>query len=181
MNLDRIKAGLAAFIDAYLGRRLTYFGLYPSTVVDQGADGRVEVLPDDEAVRGTGIGLVELRNGAPGYRYEIPVGARCLVGFEAGDPSRPYLASWEPEGGADLLTFDNGSQSIARVDDSTIGGYLVQDPGTFVVYYAPDVFGVPGVYSPLPAPPVPPNPPPPGFAGLPIAGVITTGNDKLKA
>ncbi|MHA1573732.1 MAG: hypothetical protein ACTSX8_07030, partial [Alphaproteobacteria bacterium] len=84
-------------------------------------------------------------------------------------------------GGADLLTFDNGSQSIARVDDSTIGGYLVQDPGTFVVYYAPDVFGVPGVYSPLPAPPVPPNPPPPGFAGLPIAGVITTGNDKLKA
>ena len=180
MNLDRIKAGLAAFIDAHIGRRVTYHGLYPSTVVSQAADGRVDVLPDDEAVRGAGIGLAELRNGAPGYQYDAPAGARCLVGFEAGDPSRPYVAGWMPETGVTRLTFDSGTKSIARVDDVTDVGTLAI-AGTLatqaiVVTYTPPS-GVPQIYP---------------FTGLtvtadfavgpiPMAGKITTGNDKLKA
>ena len=181
MNLHRIKAGLAAFIDAYLGRRLAYFGLYPATVVGQSADGRVEVLPDDDEVRGTGIGLVELRNGAPGYKFEIPAGARCLVGFAAADPSRPYHASWEPETAVNLITFDGGSSSVARVDDSTDVGTLqivgTQTTQTVIVTYIPPG-GIPLIY--------------PIVGGLtviadfnvgpiPLAGIITTGNDKLKA
>lgn len=181
MNLDRIKAGLAAFIDAHIGRRVTYHGLYPSTVVNQAADGRVDVLPDDEAVRGAGIGLAELRNGAPGYEYDVPAGARCLVGFEAGDPSRPYVAGWMPETGVTRLTFDSGTKSIARVDDVTDVGTLqivgVLATGTITWTYVSPT-GVPSVFPVAGAIPLTAD-----FTVGPISlsGLITTGNDKLKA
>ena len=187
MSLDRIKRNLAAFIDAYLGRRVDYFAFYPATVTNQAADGTLEVLPDDQQIRGGGMASVPVRYGLPGFRAEVPDGARCMVGFDAGDPKRPYVATWMEDslgGGSDvvdLLEFDGGSKSVARVDDETIGGYLVQEPAGGAVYYAPDIGGIPGTYAQLPGSVASPNPPPPGSAGQPIEGLIITGNDKLKA
>ena len=195
MSLDRIKRNLAAFIDAYLGRRVDYFAFYPATVTNQAADGTLEVLPDDQQIRGGGMASVPVRYGLPGFRAEVPDGARCMVGFDAGDPKRPYVATWMEDslgGGSDvvdLLEFDGGSKSVARVDDETANGYLIQDnaPGppapTMTLWWAPEsgAPGVPGAYVLVQSNPGGAITPPPGTPGTPVAGLIITGNDKLKS
>jgi len=177
----RIKGSLEAIIDAVVGRRLAYHALWPCTVAIQAFDGRLQLVPDDEKIRGLGLGAIIARHGEPGYSAEVPPGSRCLVGFEAGDPSRPYVAQWLRETPVDSVTFDGGTESIARTNDSTTQGSLTvaqTAPGTVALSFS-DGIGSPPVVVALSAP---------GLATTPItpvvfnfSGVITSGNPKLRA
>lgn len=170
--LDRLRAGLGAFVDALLGRsassvaRWDYLALYPATVSKQAADGSLDVLPDDTVVRGGGFSGVRLKTGVPGLRATVPAGTRVLLGWEGGDPSRPYAATWE-QGAVTLLAFDGGTQAVAREGDSVDAGTLSGVAGsTPVVFtYIPSGGGLPVVTQTLPM----------------TGGAITSGNDKLLA
>lgn len=107
---------LAAFegIVARATRRLDYLALYPGRVVEQaGEGGPLDIELDDTRFSlPRGIPYLSL----PGVELTVPVGSRVLVGFEAGDPSKPYAALWEL-GGVTRLVIGGGSTPAARQGD----------------------------------------------------------------
>jgi hypothetical protein len=198
--VERLKGHLVAIVEAVVGRRLDYHALYPCTVVLQDPiTGRLDLLPDDDKVRGFGVTGVPIKTGMPGWLVGASTGSRVLLGFEGGDPKRPYVALWETA--ATLLppvppvlpgqvaysaatldaTVNPIADYVARTNDSVRAGHLIFDPTIFALYWAPDVVGVAGVYSLVPTPPMAGVPPPPGSTGLPITGRVTSGNPNLRA
>ena len=184
-NLARIAAPIKALIEAVVGRRLDYHVLYPCTVAGQTGN-NLDLIPDDIRAKGFGLNSVPIKPGAPGYEYEVPTGARVLLGFEAADPKRPYCALWESGTDVSTLTFDGGSEDIARTGDSTAPGYLVYTHNVAdshvvgpISYYAATIPGLaaaaadvisrlnPGVTL--------------GMLVTMTDGRITSGNSKLKA
>ena len=135
-----------------------YFGLYPALVtdiVDPDELGRVEVeLPwlgggDAAEVRSWATLVTPYADAGQGLQCVPEVGSQVVVGFEAGDPRRPYVvgACWNgaeamperPEKANDLrlihtragsrLEFDDAS-GAAVVTLKTAGGHkLVLDEG----------------------------------------------------
>lgn len=97
-------------------RDVLYLRNFAATVEGQHDDDTLDLLPDDERVRGTGLSRVPIRHGLPGVRVRVPVGARVLLGFEAGDPTRPFAHLWDP-GSIESLSFDGGEAPIARAGD----------------------------------------------------------------
>jgi hypothetical protein len=67
-------------------------------------------------MRGDGLAKVPIRHGLPGVTVKVKQGARLLLGFEAGDPRRPYASLWEP-GAIEEISIDGGDQPIARAGD----------------------------------------------------------------
>ena len=109
------REALEQFI-RYVTRDTIYLGTYAAEVQGQHDDDSLELLPDDQRVRGTGLSRVPIRHGLPGVRVRVIVGARVLLAFEAGDPRRPYAALWEPSAIQEIL-FDGGKAPVARVGD----------------------------------------------------------------
>ena len=182
--LDRLRDGLAEVVNALLGRssvsraRWDYLALYPCTVDAQAGDGTLDLRPDDVVISGSGLSGIPLRIGLPGWTVEVPAGTRVLLGFEGGDPARPYALQWEHDGAVAELAFDGGTRAVARVDDSIQAGYLLFDPLIPTLYWAPDIGGIPGVYTPVL---VTVGPPIPGAPGTALTGDVTSGNGKLLA
>lgn len=98
-------------------RDTKFHALYPCTVERQDANGLLELTPDDASIRGTGLAAVPIRHGLPGFTVKVKSGARLLLGFEAGDPRRPYAALWEP-GAVEEISFDGGDKPVARSFDT---------------------------------------------------------------
>ena len=164
-----------------MGRRLAYHALWPATVAAQVA-GQLELVPDDAELKGLGLGNIRIRHGEPGYTTEVPPGSRCLIGFEAGDPKRPYVAQWLANTSVTSITFENGIQDIARTNDTTSQGTItVSQPiplGPVLFSYS-DGIGSPAVAFSIDATNIALAPP--GITTLSLDGIITSGNPKLKA
>lgn len=120
-------------------RDVVYLRNYEAVVQRQHEDGSVDVLPDLEVVRGTGLSRVPIRHGLPGVTVKVVVGSRCLIGFESGDPQRPYVHLWDPTA-IEEISFDGGTASIARMGDVVavswppsllVTGTFVGAPGAF--------------------------------------------------
>jgi hypothetical protein len=111
----RESSRLERFI-RWVMRDTRYHALYPCTVESQASDGSLDLTPDDESIRGTGLQAVPIRHGLPGVRVKVKQGARLLVGFEAGDPSRPFASFWEP-GAIEEISVDGGDQPVSRKGD----------------------------------------------------------------
>jgi len=123
------SSSLARFI-RFVMRDVTYHKLYPSTVMAQVGDS-LSVLPDNVALKGTGLTNVPIRTGIPGTKATVAPGAKCLLGFEEGDPQKPYVALWG-ENVVISLAFANGVLPIARQGDSVIVAGVA--PGSGVAY-----------------------------------------------
>ena len=89
------------------------------------------MLPDNAALKGTGLTNVPIRTGIPGAKATVAPGAKCLLGFEEGDPQKPYVALWG-ENVVISLAFANGVLPIARQGDSVIVAGVT--PGSGVAY-----------------------------------------------
>jgi hypothetical protein len=90
---DRLKAGIEKVVRAVFGPRIDYLALYAAVVKAQGADGSLDLLPDDPKV--PGLQGVPIDYGVPGVTATVAVGARVLLGFVGGDPSKPRATLWE--------------------------------------------------------------------------------------
>ena len=141
MALDRMKAAMAAVLEAMVGARLDYLARYPARVVSQDGN-RLELQPDDPRI--PGIPGVPIRVGVPGLTLKVPSGARVLLAFEGGDPSRPVAEIWESGTpievkfdaektmsfsakeitlSADKIMLGDGAfQGVARLGDATVSG-----------------------------------------------------------
>lgn len=150
------RGGLLAAFERLLGRltrRVDYLGLYPARVVAQRADGALDLVPDSPRVAPCqGVPYRTLR----GLSVEVSAGARVLLGYEGGDPSRPYALTWEI-GDATSVRVNGGTRSAARDGDSVsvtipAGAVLVSSPG-----------------GPIPSP-----------APITLSGTITSGTTALR-
>jgi hypothetical protein len=139
-----VRESLATFI-RWVMRDVRYLGTYACTV--QGQVGNLlDVLPDDEELAGKGLSGIPIKHGLPGFAVMVRTGARVLLAFENGDPTKPYVALWD-SGSVISVEFEGGlSAPIARASDTV---YIV-------LPYTP---------LPTPGPPVP----------FPVTGVIQTG------
>ncbi len=106
-KLDRQLAPVARVVESLVGRRIDLAQWYPSKVVQQLDDGSLELLPDDERIRGDGIGQVPLRHGLPGCTVKVKPGSRVCLFFEDNDAKKPAAGLW-PTGegvlGIELVT-----------------------------------------------------------------------------
>lgn len=147
---------------ASLTRRLDYLGAYPATVVQQHADGTVDLRPDD-ATHLASCTRVPLRHGLPGVTaVSVADGTRVRLAFDAGDPAQPYAALWDA-GNVTSLTFNGSARRIARTNDTSACGYLIVVAGAVSSYVPPG--------TPLP------DPLPPGGTAIALSGVITGTSD----
>jgi hypothetical protein len=92
---------------ARIRQSIDYTALWPCRVVTRNADGTLQLVPDDERMKGSGLDKVPMR-GAP--EFVAKAGDRVRFGFEGGDPSRPFAA--EPN-------FE-GERAVARVGDPVV-------------------------------------------------------------
>jgi len=179
VSLDRIKQLVSDLVEHFVGARVDYMALYPCTVAGQSGN-ELELIPDDERMRGFGLSGITLRAGLPGFLATVPVGARCLLGFDAGDPKRPYAALWD-EGAVTSVVFDSGSLPVARATDPTASGTITlantAGPNSVVITYTPLV-GAPVVATITSAGVLAVAPNPTTFT---LGGAIVSGNTKLTA
>ena len=78
----------------WITRDTIYLGQYTATVIRQAADGTLDLMPDDLRLQSSGLQGVPIRHGLPGVTVEVPAGERVLLGFDSGDPAKPYAALW---------------------------------------------------------------------------------------
>lgn len=98
MKAPRKYSGLTNFVRGLIGHTIAgpvdYLGLYPARVDAQSADGKTVDLTVDDSRIGT-ASKVPLRLGIPGTTAKVSAGARCLLGWDGGDPSKRYAALWD--------------------------------------------------------------------------------------
>jgi hypothetical protein len=87
-DLDRLRGALAALVQQLTGHT-DYHAVYLAEVRGQNPDFTVELRPESPKLGD--FSRVALR-GLPGVQVRVKQGARVLLGFENGDPSRPYAA-----------------------------------------------------------------------------------------
>lgn len=160
----RLAEAIAAIVEALVGRRLDYQALYPASVAAVAADNTVELLPDNPKVRGTGLAGIKIRHGFPGYQVTAQVGQRVLLGWEEGDPSKPFCMAWDPGNTTADVAFNGGTEKIARTGDSAgelyadMTGAVPGGVGPVIYYRSPRGTGAWAPIVALPAPPLPVTP-----------------------
>lgn len=90
-----LSAVFAAQAKAASERAIDLTKVYAGTVLLQHADGTVDVLPDDERIRGTGVIHLPIRVGTPGVKVTALPGVRCAFWFDDGDPTKPVAGLFD--------------------------------------------------------------------------------------
>jgi hypothetical protein len=101
----------------FITRDRIYLRSYPAVVEKQHEDDTLDLSPDDPRIRGTGLSHIPIRHGLPGVTVRVPQGARVLLWFAEGDPTKPYASLWDP-GAIESISFNGGTSPIAREGDS---------------------------------------------------------------
>lgn len=119
---DRLRAVFAAIVRAEM-RRVDYHALYPASVLSQdGAGGPLDLRPDTNAIAPPQAVPLRCVNGV---KLTLPAGTRVLLGYEGGDPSKPY-ATLGPFADVTRFAVNGASTRAAREgDDVTAGAELV--------------------------------------------------------
>jgi hypothetical protein len=74
-------------------RETRYHALYQAVVRSQGSDDSVDIIFDDNAM--PAMSGVPLYKFAPGITVKVTAGARCLIAFAGGNPSKPLALAWQ--------------------------------------------------------------------------------------
>lgn len=146
--LDRFLAGIRSEIG--------YSRAYPARVVRQNSDKSLQVVPDDQKLKSSGLDKVKIRPGVPGFIPVVKAGARGAVEFENGDPSKPCVGAWEYDASkVTSVSYLGGTRAFARVGDQvqvflgigstfyfagTVGGSPAT--GTMTVTYVTPAYGI---------------------------------------
>jgi hypothetical protein len=118
-------SGLAERFLTGIRRKIDYATLWPARVVRQNSDETLEVVPDDERLRQGrgGINKVPIRHGIPGVQsILVSSGTRVRIGFDGGDPDKPFAALWD-SGSADLVQLGPLGAGVAY-EGSAVEVYL---------------------------------------------------------
>lgn len=118
-----------------------YLALYPGKIVKQNGN-KVDVQLDagDRIASPSGI---PLRLGIPGATAKVSPGARCLVGWDNGDPRYPFAALWDAGATTLELTVEANKVTLSGTEQITIQGGLVKlsDTASLAVARVSDMAG----------------------------------------
>lgn len=117
-SLERIQETLRKVIRNATAET-AYHCMYSAIVQRQDAEGLLDLMPDDPEIRGTGTSKVPIRHGLPGCQVRVPVGSEVLLGFEDGDPSKPFAALWR-KGDVQSISLPDGARPVARQGDPVV-------------------------------------------------------------
>lgn len=139
---DRFSRAIRAIVRELMAD-VDYLALYPATIEAVHADSSLDLKPLSPKMPPGGWRKVPLRVWLPGAVVRCKVGGRVLVGFEAGDPSRPYASLFD--GAAlELSEVVPGGLPAARRGDMVASG-AKESPGTLcnLVLLAPTPIDTP--------------------------------------
>ena len=138
---DVVRAIVGLSLDPGTPPIIEKLAAYRAEVRVASSDGKtLDVKPENEDISSTGMSQVPVRVGIPGLTAVVVPGTTSvvLIGFEGGDPSRPYcMPAWEMGASVQKLAFDalaielaGNSYSALKTeallaDLSTLMGYLV--------------------------------------------------------
>jgi hypothetical protein len=143
-GFDRLKGAVADLVRQFTGHT-DYHALYPAEVRAQNEDKTLELRPDSAKL--PGFSRVAIRHGLPGVTVTVKQGARVLLGFEGGNPEKPYAALWTADS-LDTLTVEaetkillkapsviaaqteGNSRRVARMGDLVKMTFVNGPPGT---------------------------------------------------
>ncbi len=111
-DFDRVKKHLAAVVEILVGKRLDYSALYPAKVVRQSGN-LLEVIPEDDRIKGNGMASVPIRHGLPGVTVEVSQGARVRIGFENQDPKKPFAALFDTDAAFVTVCIGSNAEFVA--------------------------------------------------------------------
>lgn len=125
---DTVRAIVGLPVDPSAAPHIDKLALYPAEVKAASSDGKtLDIQPADE--RFSGMQRVKLRTGIPGAVCIVQPapGAIVLLGWEGGDPSKPYcIPAWDAGAHATKVLFvadmvlvgqESGAQKMVRGDD----------------------------------------------------------------
>lgn len=128
MEADRIKGALQRLVQSFMAR-IDYLALYPARVVSMEVSGQtVELKPDDARI--PDLTDVPLWHGLPGVEVEVEKDARVLLGFEGGNPARPFAMLWQGETLKSLKVTSVGEVSVEAQGDVEVKGVNVKVEAT---------------------------------------------------
>lgn len=111
-----------------IDKKLDYTRPYTAKVLAQHGN-TVDLMPEDERMKGQGITRVPIRMGMPGVEVTFPPGAIVLLGWENADRSKPYATCWP---------FGAALSAMTILGDVTIEGSLRVEGDASVVNMAAD-------------------------------------------
>jgi hypothetical protein len=137
-------------------RELAFLPRYPSEVVAQREDGRLELRPDDTRQAGTPP-LAPLY-GLPGVRCEVPAGARVGLVYNDANPAGGRAEGWEQSTPSTLTEIDantiklgaSATRGVVRLNDLGHGGTFTA-AGPTLTYASQDgltVWSITGIADP---------------------------------
>ncbi len=109
-GLDALKRNMTGFIRNAV-TPVDYFAFYSARVITQDSDLTLQLQPDDSRL--PGMAKVPIRLGIPNATAQVQAGSRGLVGFENGDPSKPFWGPWDTSTLTLLDIGGTGSQLVA--------------------------------------------------------------------
>ncbi len=129
---DVVRANLERVVRRFI-QRVDYQAYYPCKVISQNGDGTLELKPDlDKKL--PGLSKVPIRYGIPGVTVKVSGGARVMLSYENGDPTRPFAAIWETDSLKEIkvtastlahvtapqIKLNGGARPLARQGDSVM-------------------------------------------------------------
>ena len=105
-------------------RPFDFFALYAGTTKAQDGQ-KFDVQPDDPRL--PTMGKIPIRNGIPGLQIKVQNGSSVLIGWDGGDPRRPYCSLWG--GGENPTSLSLTAKTISLGADG-----LDSDPQNGVVH-----------------------------------------------
>lgn len=128
--MDRLKEAFTKFLDSY--RPLDYYGFYQCTLVKwDKASQTGDLKPDDPRLPKNGMSGIPFRSGIPGVTVDFgrSPSAKCMIGFEGGDPSKPYIHGWLNCTPSEVIV--SGTKVVAKADSV----YLVDGNATHPISF----------------------------------------------
>jgi hypothetical protein len=138
---------------------LDYHAWYGAKVLKDHADGHLDLEPDDARI--PLLTRIPIRTFLPGVTVEVVPDARVLIGFDGGNPGKPFAALFESgslkslriETTADLMlevagvatihaTGDVLLESEAKTTVKAAGDVVLEAAGTVKLNGAASIFGV---------------------------------------
>ena len=171
MIADRIKEPLLKIIRSAM-RPIDYYALYRARLVAQSGN-KVDLQPDDSRL--PPMAGVSLRHGLPGVSVTVSPGAYLMVGWDGGDPRKPYAELWE--GGETVSEIQiAGTTPVAREGDNLTASAIFKTWAGKVETVINSV--APGTFDPVTGSFASSAPGAPGAAGA--FGAINQGSPTVK-
>lgn len=171
-HVTSVSSSLNRFLGG-IRRQIDMSRTYPGRVSKQNDDGTLQIVPDDEKVKGTGLDKAAYYVGLPGSKVKVNPGQRVLFLFEAGDGSRVSVVAWQGGGPKEVTIGGPTGIPAARQGDMVACG----GPGTMIMFIGPPgpvttMTPIPVSFGSVTSPPLP--------SQTPLYGLVTSGNPLIK-